>query len=117
MNTPDSKTTALGELDQESLDKLLVKNPEVSAAMFENGKGEIVVIYLKPMTREIWSMANRLTDKDPLQATEYMLNGLQIEGYSKDLIIKDLTALKNCTATIQELLFVKKGYLVDLKKN
>lgn len=107
----------LGQLSKVDLDKLLTTYPKVTAVVFDTGTNELAIVYLKEITREVWSFGNKMHEKDTLQCAEYLLNNLQIAGYPKEEIIKDLSSLANCASTIQEILFVKKGYIVDLKKN
>lgn len=104
-----------GELNKEELDALVLKYPKSSAAIFENENGEKCVVYLKKVDRENFVLGNKLLNtKDEVTVCEFLLKNLWIAGVSADEILKDFEALKNCTATIMPLLYVKAG---ELKKN
>lgn len=113
MEKPDVKIK--GELSEQELKDLLIKYPESTSAVFETSKGEIVVVYLKRLEREVFVAGNKfMNTKDELTTGEYLLKNLWIAGYSKEEIIKDWETLANCSVTIIPLLYVKAGVL---KKN
>ena len=111
----ENQKEIIGQLSEEDVAKLVNMHPKSSSAIFENGEGEMVCVYLKKVEREIFTAANKIyASKDEVTTAEYLLKNIWIGGYSVDAILKDFDALKNCAATIMPVLFVKAG---ELKKN
>lgn len=105
----------LGEVTPEQLEALKAKYPGLRTAEFEHDEdGRIAVVYLRKLTREEFVHGNKFSEKDFLTCAEYLLKAVQVDGFPKEEIIKDVDWLKNCAATITRILFVKSG---SLKKN
>lgn len=108
-------TKIKGQLSEEDVQKLVAQYPKSSSAIFENGNGELVCVYLKKVEREVFTAANKIYSvKDEVTTAEYLLKNIFIGGYPVDEILKDFDCLKNCAGTIMPVLFVKAG---ELKKN
>jgi hypothetical protein len=115
INIMENQIEIIGQLSEEDVKTLVAMNPKSSSAIFENGEGQMVCIYLKKVEREIFTAANKIyAAKDEVTTAEYLLKNIHIGGYAVDAILKDFDALKNCAATIMPVLFVKAG---ELKKN
>lgn len=111
----NQKEVIKGELSEQELKDLVAKYPKCTTAIFRNGDGELVAVYLKKVEREIFVQGNKfLNQKDEITTAEFLLKNLRIAGVSSEEIIKDFDSLKNCAATIIPVLYVVAG---ELKKN
>lgn len=105
----------LGELPADQVEALKAQYPGLRTAEFEHDDdGRVAVVYLRKLTRQEYVNGNKYSEKDVLTCAEFLLKNIQVGGYDKEEIIKDIDWLKNCAVTILPVLFVNPG---TLKKN
>ena len=80
----------------------------------DDEKTKFAILFLKSMTRTVYSMVSKMLEKDELQATEVLINSLWIGGDDKELVTKDFEALHSASFVCGKLLKPREA---ELKKN